>query len=669
MGREKELGSRTLVAKDGMSVDFVELWKGSGASESNRKSRKGDFSGRPALADTLWPALRKLSRDWAGLTLRSHKYSLQEFFRFLDSFEELLQPVAGLQDCGELTAIFWLTPPREGLTWERPTYTHLNQTGRVLARAHRIAGTRDRFRWPVMTFEKASDKTYANDVQAREALTLLKREAQGILARWAAADRMAAAGRNLLEIEPNARRALDFEASKEDLHATYRAIIAKTGDPLPGPEKVAAELGCSTGRLPAYWFLRISDVQAGLYPTVDDLCCFACLVMARTGWNPSTVLSIDVSNDDWAVRHGDPKNDLWRLIAWKERAKAWQDTLCRGRHTTGPYFVINSLIDRAAPLRRLAKECPERFVSPASLAERSPFLAAAQKNKMGSVVALLPNGQDGLTSKWWRNARDEHNKSVDEASRMLLAQAMKTREEGSENAGPCAPVRVKIPEDMIPSDWRDLYASFVFVDSRYSWLMVQWALGHKRLSSTRHYLRSRLWRKFGEERLAAVQDLMVSQLEDGELNYPVMRAKLEFGHEASPEDLARLKAFRDGRKSNAPTPSGYDCTTPFNPPRELDPGNPSDGSMRARCGDRCPGCPCAIAFDPSAMAKRLVRLRLIRSEISLAAWHESQFSSDIECLEKDLLQWPEKTVRDLIDHWQRAFDTGEERLNPWAGLN
>lgn len=663
----KELGSRKLVAKDGMAVDFIELWKGSGASESNRTSTKGEFSGRPAIADALWPALKQLSRDWAGLTLRSHKYSLQEFFRFLDSFEELLQPVAGLQDCGELTAIFWLTPPREGLTWDRPTYTHLNQTGRILARAHRIAGTRDTFRWPVMTFEKASEKTYANDAQAREALTVLKRKAQGILARWATADRMAAAGRNLLEITAGPRGLVDVGVSKEDLHATYRAIVAKSGDPLPGPEKVAAELGNPSGRLPAYWFLPIAELQAGLYPTVEDLCCFACLIMARTGWNPSTVLSIDVSNSDWAVRHGDPESDLWRLIAWKERAKAWQDTLCRGRHTTGPYHLVGALIDRSAPLRRLAEEYPERFLSPKELAGKSPFLAAAQKNKMGSVVALLPNGRDGLTSKWWRSVRDEHNRSVDEASKKVVAAMMKNGASGSKDAS--ARARVRIPDDMIPSDWRDLYAAFVFVDSRYSWLMVQWALGHKRLSSTRHYLRSRLWRKFGEERLAAVQDLMVSQIEDGELNYPVMRAKLEFGHEASPEDLARLKAFREGRKSNVQTPSGYDCTTPFNPPKELDPGNPSDGSMRARCGDRCPGCPCAIAFNPSAMAKRLVRLRMIRSEISLAAWHESQFASDIECLENDLLQWPEETVKGLIDRWQSAFSTGEERLNPWAGLN
>ncbi|WP_290594631.1 hypothetical protein, partial [Arenimonas sp. SCN 70-307] len=208
-------------------MDFIELWKGSGASESNRKSAKGEFSGRPALADALWPALKQLSRDWAGLTLRSHKYSLQEFFRFLDSFEELLQPVAGLQDCGELTAIFWLTPPREGLTWERPTYTNLKQTGRILARAHRIAGTRDKFRWPVITFEKSSDKDYANDAQAREALTLLKRKAQGILARWTTADRMAAAGRNLLEMKERARSLADLEVSKEDLHATYRAVDAR----------------------------------------------------------------------------------------------------------------------------------------------------------------------------------------------------------------------------------------------------------------------------------------------------------------------------------------------------------------------------------------------------------------------------------------------------------
>ena len=665
----QDISSRILVSADGTSEDFIELWKGSGGGGTNRKTRKGEFSGRPALADALWPALKQLSRSWVGSTLRSHRYSLRAFFRFLDSFEELLEPVGGLQDCSELTGIFWLTPPGEGLTWERPTYTHLSQTGHILRRAHRIAGTRDRFRWPVMKFEKASDKDYATDAQAREALTLLKRKAQEVLARWEKADRMAALGRNLLDLDQKERESRKLQVSKEDLHATYRAIVLRTGDPLPGPEKISAELGSSTGRLPAYWSIPVAELQAGLYPTTDDLCCFACLIMARTGWNPSTVLSIDVSNGDWAVRHGDPKSDLWRLIAWKERAKAWQDTLCRGRHTTGPYYLLNALIERTAVLRELSQRSPDRFLAPMPLAKSSPFLAAAQSNKLGSVMALLPNGRDGLTGKWWRNVRDEHNSWIGEAAN-ALADSSVTRGERDPSKFPVAPgSRVQIPKTMVPSDWRDLYAAFVFVDSRYSWLMVQWALGHKRLSSTRHYLRSRLWRKFSEGRLVAVQDMLFSQVEDGEINYPVMRAKLEFGYDASVEDLERLKAYRANRKNASITPSGYDCTTPFHPPRELDPGNPSDGSMRARCGDRCPGCPCAIAFDPSAMAKRLVRLRLIRSQISLAAWHESQFASDMDCLENDLGQWPGEMVSELLERWQRAFSSGEERLNPWAGLN
>jgi hypothetical protein len=69
------------------------------------------------------------------------------------------------------------------------------------------------------------------------------------------------------------------------------------------------------------------------------------------------------------------------------------------------------------------------------------------------------------------------------------------------------------------------------------------------------------------------------------------------------------------------------------------------------------------------MARRLVRLRLIRKSISVAAWHESQFAADIDCLERDLKQWPEDDVKALVERWERAYEAGEEQLNPWAGLN
>jgi hypothetical protein len=518
-----------------------------------------------------------------------------------------------------------------------------------------------------MTFRKKSDKDIPSENEARAALTLLKREAQKVLARWSEADRMAESGRVLIGMANDEVGSMK-DVSIQDLHATYREIIRITGDPLPGPKLVAKVLGSANGRLPIYWFLPISKLQEGLYPSVEDLACFACLIMARTGWNPSTVLSINISNDDWAVRVGDPTSDLWRLVAWKERAKAWQDTLCRGRHTTGPYFLIKSLLERTHALRKLALSCPDRFVSTKDIAQRTPFLAAAQKNKMGSVVAFLPSGQDGACSKWWREIRSDHNDAV---SRLLARDMRPDDGNGKCVAGVAAHSAsfVKIPESMVPSDWRDLYANFVFVDSRYSWLMVQWALGHKRLSSTRHYLRSRLWKRFSEARLGEVQGLLFEQLEGGEILYSVMRARLDFGHVASTDDLKRLRAYREKRRARNLTPSGYDCQAPFNPPKEMDPGNPSDGSVRARCGDRCPGCPVGFAFDPTAMARRLVRLRLIRKSISVAAWHESQFAADIDCLERDLKQWPEDDVKALVERWERAYEAGEEQLNPWAGLN
>lgn len=671
-GNLPEIGERIVKPKKGTPISYIELWRGAPNNEVRAGQWKGGFSGRPGLAEALWPAIQASYRGKSSKTLRQYLFNLRTFWRFLDVYEAWSDTTVQLPQCNELLGSLWRHPPSKD-AWTPVRRVILSNVGAILRLSHRIAGTEKTFFWPVLPKEPVDGKDIADQVQAKAALNLLKREAQAIYARWKRADQLASQGRNLLVCTRNDSNQLGFRPTEADFHATYRAFILSSGDPSPTAETLYAALGVKDGKRPTFWKARFTDLQAGLYPTMDDLCCLSQLFMARTGWNASTTYSLDINNSNWAVRlPGDL--DLYRIESWKDRSHAWQDTVCRGRLTTGPYHIVSALLGRTAPLRALIRFDMGR-VSGALVQDalRSPWLAVGTKRVSGRVLSLKADASDGSPHRWWRTKIEQHNRFAAEWNCLVdieSSHGLAAQKNQSKSLAPALQHRkVQIPKNMTPSDWRDIYAGFVFVDSSYSWLLTQWALGHKRLASTRHYLRNRLWRRFSEGKLLEAQVEIFAHLEAGELDHAVLRCKLDLGVEPTAEDRKRLEAFRDRLKRQEITPSGYHCGLPLNPPPEMDPGNPSDGTMRARCGARCPCCPIGLAVDPDYMTKTLVALRLKRRDMSVAAWDESQYPAEIEMLEYDLQQWSEEHIAGRIAHWEAEFAAGRERPIECAGLN
>lgn len=652
------IGTRTITPIKGAAVDFIELWRGVPDDDERTSNWGGSFSGRTELADVLWPMMRMRFRGLAQKTLKIYLAHLRQFWRFLDAYEDWTQGVAvQFQDITYVMGTLWCHPPTPD-AWAPPSSpVALWMPGSLLRDCHRQAGTEVTFLWPSISEEPSTPKEVADAVQAKAALNLLKRQAQAIYARWNRADRLAATGRNLLNCPRDGANRLGFTPVEADYHATYRAFIERVGDPLPKARELYAALGSNSRVNPLFWKANWADLQAGLYPTSQDLFCLSQLFMARSGWNASTVFALDIGNSNWAVPLPGAL-DLIRIESWKERSHTWQDTVCRARLTTGPFHIVCTLLQRTAPLRALLVSDAARLSSGVVQdALRSPWLAANASSKSDCVVALSA----GLRfNAWWRTQVADHNRIAAEWNkRVNLDNRKRLRaQKGLVEGQALTSHKVEIPHNMTPGDWRDIYAGFVFVDSGYSWLLTQWALGHKHLSSTRHYLRSRLWRRFSENKLREAQSAILGQIETGDLDLALLRCKLDLGVEPSAEDRARLAAFRALVKREEITPSGYHCGTPMHPPPEMDPGNPSDGTMRARCGDRCSGCPFGTAVDFDYIAKALVAHRWKRCEMSAAAWEESQFPAQMDMLAHDLTQWPDDEVAARIAHWEAEFDCG-----------
>ena len=686
-GSIPQIGERLIRSKTGDPVDFMDLWTGVSDDEVRTARWGGGYSGRPELAEALWPAI-KLNLDGAARsTARSRLVYLRQFWRFLDAFETTFMERVSFETIGEVIAHVWTHPPAE-CSWKAEAEA-VRTIGQLTRLAHQLRGTEESFFWPSVEAPPKVIKDIATDQQAWAALQILKREALAIFARWDRADRLASTGRNLLDCKRDWGGRYGFRPTEADIHATYRAFLKSTGNCLGTAESFYRACGCASRVKPKWLHLDFADLVAGLYPTTADLACLTQLFMARTGWNPSTVYSLDIRNPDWAVRlPGDM--ELYRIVSWKERSNAWQDTVCNGRVTTMPYQIVKTLMERNEPLRDHLLLHPE-LLSTGNIeeAKRSPWIAAnVGRSYIGEVTTLPPDATSGVPMPWWRDKVRKYNQEAtqfnlvaSEANRAFAANnkvvgrnndllGHDDAERSLQQVGSATPLRPLIPEDMTPSDWRDIYATYNFANTRFSLLLTQWAMGHKHLKTTREYLKTRLWRRYSEKRLQQAQSAIFQQLSEGRLDFAELRAKLDMGVEPTDADRKRLAEYREKLKQEELTPAGYVCTTQLNPPPEMDPGNPSDGTMRARCGHRCAFCPMkGLAVEPHYLVKVLVSLRKARGTMSLVAWAESQYPEELRMIEHDLKQWPQSEIDKLIEQTEANFSDGRDRSQLGPGLN
>lgn len=646
----------------GYEKDFSEFWTGAPdsklTSRGDKKKWNGGFRGRPALADALWPELRNYLIGKKPSIFNNAISALRAFWRFLDDYEQYgTERISQLSDISTSLSILWLNPIDE--MWSE----HSRQAHELIGILVRSARHREKMQsawaWhPYPRAEATASKELPTEGQVRSAMHLLKQNAYEIYARWKRADALAETGRNLLTISRNRqgdrnqkgqlKSAFDFELTEADAHATYRAYIASSGHPLPSMADLFVALGLNGKDYPPWWptysqhhplagqVVRWQAIVAGLYPTSDDIDCLSQLCMARSGWNPSTVFELNTSTDEWAHPHGEAGSPLWLIESLKNRSNTWQWTISPQRLSTGFHHIVKTLIARTQPLKDLSAR-DASCCSHQDLISRSCWIYAGLTNAGHARVSVRSDHNGTIGSQYWKRLVREHNRVANPDK--------------------------QIPETITPSDWRDIYASYVFKDSRYSWVLVQWALGHKHMSTTRHYLRRMLWRRYSEKKLAELQIVLIDGIEShGRVDATILRAKVDLGLEPSDSDIARLEAHRRIVHERELSYAGYGCADRLHPPQEIDPGNPSDGTMPCRRGDRCPLCPQGLAIDALHMCKSVAELRWLKRNVSATVWLESDYAARLDVLEVDLRQWPADEVNRHVTHWEGEIDAGRVKV-------
>lgn len=342
-------------------------------------------------------------------------------------------------------------------------------------------------------------------------------------------------------------------------------------------------------------------------PRAEDATAAATLVLLHTGWNVETVFNIDISSrESWCQeRLASDAGETVALYGHKGRAHHEQVAFSLTRPQFHPYKVIEDMVERTELLRdelrsrltAIRRESPseDRFDRELKLGQAisSPWLFLRESTSCDVLgrVGVLIGGRGGTFQPQFQS----------------LVKA----------AG--------VNEKLTPSDLRDGFASFVYDNSLFNILLVKRALGHRNLSSTKHYLRQRrmLAQRFAD--YTAWSNGMFDEIKRFQVIDPtILYIRARFG-DISDEQRKRLANHR------LRTRMGMGCLDPEHPPSTVAPMH--EGGV---CGvQRCILCRHGVVFEDSfdPLARRAAELEVIRSHTPLVRWEASSFQAEWLALE------------------------------------
>ncbi|WP_136256461.1 hypothetical protein [Metallibacterium scheffleri] len=647
----------------GEPLDFAEIAHGAPHQIRGKGAAKwlGGFRGRPVLALQLREAISLHFGANKPHAFARRIASFRGLWRLFDRLENAgLEPIEALADVEMAHGSLWLRSEQP------PAYSDYATARIALETARELAGL-DPLAW--MTLRKTEKKLgdVATREQAHRIYHALKRRVYATYDRWRNADELAASGRNLLEV-PKEERCPHSGVTAADLHATYRALITASGNPVPSAADLLVALGhepfTKYGRkraLGSVYSLRgtgISDLIAGLYPTQSVLQDFFHLFLIQTGWNPQVLLDIDVSTAAWATRIGRPEADIYRLISFKVRSGEWQTTICRGKPSHFPYQLITRLHERTRPLRNgiAAGLIP---CSKPKIAHRSPWLYVLSLRGISVELLHEKNYHPDTAhrdSSYLSTLVDELNRSDRAKYEMQCHEAKEAHE-----AAPEPPVPIG---NVTASDFRDIYIGNEFLQSGYNLVIAKLAAGHSNMSSIRRYLATRAWRRHSEASVRKLMDHLWGEIETHRICDPaILRALCDRGviTEQQRERWARGKDK---------TYLGMGCVNSMNPPKYIDPTN--DGTHPCRNQHRCTICERGIVLPESLtdLCKREAEIESLRIAMSLVAWERSEDLQDEEFrLHGTLAQFDQIERASHLEHWRKEILAGRHQPLEWEGMH
>lgn len=621
----------------------------------------GKFNGRPLLIKELAPAIHaRLSLLGSG-SARFGLTSLRVWWRLFDAFEETRLPdgriVPRVQSVADLNEL-------------HEAFAHQNQIkiGNFRWFLNVANVTRRLMKLPALLWvppkEVEPNRTLITEDQARELKTAIKQDWQRVRNTWVRNDEIR---------KETAKRAAGESPSKlgedgEFLLKNWRhfhQIQQKSGRVLPTHEQLLD--GGVSGSQYSQGLERLV-MRSILFPTAEEADIAFHMALMNSGWNPSTLANLDAASS-LIINHPKDKNQLVlstdvedeeiTMQGVKPRARG-KTQFCTGllKTVSSPPVIVATYLKRVELLRKTLKQDYQE-----ALEEFEKFKAAGfDQLEVEAQFKKVQRLRQGCRSVWlyvdargkikwigYRSWNKYLKNGISFTYLMRVIERLNNRRQTIEK-----PLIAKVT----PSDFRDIYARWVYRQSEGNILAVMLALGHSSLSSTVKYTENNIFNAENDEHALRFMSHLFEQLGQGRVDLTIL-AQLVRNGELTYEMETRLIEYRTLMRSRI----GVGCTDPRNPPQAVAP-NHIEGRM---CGSHRCLKECSNAkFLPESLdgiAMRVEELMAMSDHMPLETWQRGGFEAELEtgeCLLKAV--FPKDAVVDSREIWRKRIASGEHLI-------
>lgn len=633
----------------------------------------GPFTGRPTLIAELAPAFEALVSMAGPKTVSNYLTALRAWWRLFDAIETADspdgRPIAKLTSVADLGAHHEVAAHRLGIVRRSFTsFIRIADAARALRRLPALG-------W-IAPGQSEPIRHLIPEDQAREMKIAIKQDWECVRKTWAMNDKVIAeAERRALGELPAALN--EEEARRLDNWQYFQEIQRQTGVILPSGQQLLGnwKSDCSLIRRG----LNRTLMRAMAFPTAEEADIAFHLALMNSGWNPSTMMRIDATNpfilsnhpknegqmvlspaDGGADEHGD---EAVTLHADKPRAGYWTQ-FCTGKKSqpSSAPMIIEAYRTRVGPLRDILRE---ECLSARAELDRLRTAGADHKH-LGDQLKRVQKLERGCCSVWLyqdREGKINWLETYDKWSRYKKAGTSSAHESYLDrvrerlNRRRAEQGRPLIPK-VVPSDFRDIYARWVYLASKGNILSVMLALGHRRIGSTVGYLENNIFAAENDETVRRWGVHIFKELEHGRIDLTILAQLVRHGP-VTPEMEARLTEYRRLMRSRI----GASCTDPRRPPPAVSPNHLAGRLCGThRCLKNCPNA----KFLPESLdgiAMRVEELVVMLDHLPRETFLRGGFDEELEAGEALLQElFAPGAVAESRDRWRQRIADGEHLI-------
>lgn len=619
------------------------------------------FAGRPGLIHQLASIIQESLLYAAKATVYSYLSTLRYWWRILDAVEaaaaEAGQAMALVEDVRLLTLVHSEFAHRSGMHSTKFTIF------RALVDTTRMALGVGRTYWE--TPEDPDAPKHIPPEEQRKAIRIaLKRSCRNVVERWTKSDRL-----SQIAVEPE-----DPEEANLYRHVHHiRNIQEKTGKVLPTSEELCDGIIQSTLNSRGIF---MQPARESIFPSRRDADAVWHLCLLNTGWNSSTLSSLDVDKKFLFDHFKDNPNDSHRrfvlspqtyeLVGEKERAGGKEQVVI-GQWKThdGPGHLLKTYLERVAPLRKVLKQQLAQEKLKYEQMVREDAVYSDQTAQFTEVKFL----EQGCRSVWLyvnRNGNIDWISSVNTQPRQLdgesanyldtvihvlnMQRAAANAQRAKSKEGLLAPL-APVPH-VTPKDFRVWFADYVYRASNGNILQLRKELGHSRLRTSIGYVNSNILNQEASDAARRFLHILVGELDAGRVDLTILTHLYRHG-ELSPEQeelLAQARTLPMSRMKVA-------CKDALHPPAHI----------KAAADEACDVQRCMLCVENAVLlpesldgiAMRVEELRALQGFLPIGTWAEDRY--DIE-LKNNLMALRKFDLNQSLvarQKWARAIAAGE----------